>query len=237
MSLVVDVTRLSPNYSPGQPSGRKVVVHATRSGVSLNPSEFEGTLNWFSRTSSQVSAHGLIGRDGRIARIVPDDKTAWHAGQHNPEAWGWELEQGVESDGFTIKQMESWAVVARHYVMEFGVQPQHIRGMSKSGFIGHEETPQGISVGKSDPGYKFMWQAFIISLQEDEMNDEDKQWVREEIVKYLSTAGGGHLPNLITAKVLDGRINDLITRKHRSDPHGGGDHVHEATVSSKVTLA
>lgn len=176
MTLDVDVVRLSPNHSPGQPSGKKVVVHATRSGVSMNPSEFDGTLNYFARTSSQVSAHGLVGRDGRIARIVPDSQTAWHAAirypdgrviEHNTTCWGWELEQGVESDGFTIKQMESWAEVGRYYVEEFGVEPQHITDINESGFIGHEETPQGISVGKSDPGAGFMWRAFIASLEED----------------------------------------------------------------------
>ncbi len=172
MTFTPDVVSLSPNRSPGQPSGKKVVVHATRSGISMNPSEFPGTLNHFANPASQVSAHGLVGRDGRIARIVPDSQTAWHAGIHNPDMWGWELEQGVGSDGFTIKQMESWALVARYYVEEFGVAPQHITDISKSGFIGHDETPQGVAVGKSDPGSGFMWVAFISSLEGDVTNDE-----------------------------------------------------------------
>lgn len=178
MTFTPDVVSLSPNHSPGQPSGKKVVVHATRSGISMNPTEFAGTLNHFADPASEVSAHGLVGRDGRIARIVPDSQTAWHAGIHNPDMWGWELEQGVESDGFPIKQMESWAKVARHYVMEFGVEPQHITDISKSGFIGHQETPQGIAVGKSDPGSGFMWQAFIASLEDDMDKAEVERIVR-----------------------------------------------------------
>ena len=191
MTLDVDVVRLSPNHSLGQPSGKKVVVHATRSGVSMNPSEFEGTLNWFSMPVSQVSAHGLIGRDGRIARIVPDSQTAWHAGQHNAEAWGWELEQGVESDGFTLKQMESWAVVARYYVDVFGVAPQHITDISESGFIGHEETPQGIAVGKSDPGSGFMWQAFIAELnaEPEPLPELEPPAEEEEMAKLIKGSG------------------------------------------------
>lgn len=196
MTFTPDVISLSPNHSPGQPSGKKVVVHATRSGISMNPREFEATLNWFGRESSQVSAHGLVGRDGRIARIVPDSQTAWHAGIHNPDMWGWELEQGVESDGFTIKQMESWAIVARYYVEKFGVAAQHITDISKSGFIGHQETPQGISVGKSDPGAGFMWQAFI-SLLEDDMDWDTFKEMSERFWRE------GRVP------ALDGHDNEL----------------------------
>lgn len=54
------------------------------------------------------------------------------------------------------------------------------------------------------------------------MDDADRLWVRQEIQDFLQNAGGGHLPNLITAGVLDDRIDGVITRKHRDDPHGGG---------------
>lgn len=240
MTFTPDVISLSPNHSPGQPSGKKVVVHATRSGISMNPREFEGTLNHFANPASEVSAHGLVGRDGRIARIVPDSQTAWHAAvrypdgrviEHNTTCWGWELEQGVESDGFTIKQMESWAVVARHYVVEFGVKPQHITDITKSGFIGHQETPQGIAVGKSDPGSQFMWQAFIASLEDDmALSDEDKRYLAglaREIVGAISTGrmsnrmldGAGDYtevhPNLNELKAGTGATADEVVNKFK----------------------
>ena len=229
MTLDVDVVRLSPNHSPGQPSGKKVVVHATRSGVSMNPREFEGTLNYFARSSSQVSAHGLVGRDGRIARIVPDSQRAWHAGIHNPDMWGWELEQGVESDGFTIKQMESFAVVARHYVVEFGVEPQHITDINESGFIGHQETPQGISVGKSDPGSGFMWQAFIDSLEEGmaftaEQQTEIRAIVREMDFNREDEDGKVWEPK----RTLQRWLWELDLHRKDADVHSAGEaHDHE----------
>ncbi|KKM05735.1 hypothetical protein LCGC14_1751050, partial [marine sediment metagenome] len=102
-----DLVRLSPNYYNRPPRGGVVIIHATRSTVSMNPSEFEGTLNYFSDRNSEASSHWVIARDGRKARVVPDNLQAWHAAEDNAIAWGIELEQGVESDGFPLMQMES----------------------------------------------------------------------------------------------------------------------------------
>lgn len=40
----------------------------------------EGTARYFQRKDSKVSAHILIGRDGRMIQMVPFDRRAWHAG-------------------------------------------------------------------------------------------------------------------------------------------------------------
>jgi N-acetylmuramoyl-L-alanine amidase len=53
---------------------RLVVLHADAA-----PSE-AGTLSWFADPQSKVSYHILIGRDGTAYRVVPDHRTAWHAG-------------------------------------------------------------------------------------------------------------------------------------------------------------
>jgi N-acetyl-anhydromuramyl-L-alanine amidase AmpD len=159
-----DVTRLSPNFSASPPTAKLVVIHSTRSGKSNNPTEFEGTLNWFARNDSQVSSHWVIGRDGSKARVVADGQQAWHAGEHNV-GWGIELEQGVSDDGFTQKQLAALTEVCAGYVMDFGVPPVHTLDASQAGFIGHEETRQGKRVGKSDPGTKFVWDSFIEALR------------------------------------------------------------------------
>lgn len=165
-----DITKLSPNVRNGIPNGRIVVIHATRSGTPMNPSEFAGTLNWFANRASGVSSHWVIARDGRTARCVPDTKIAQHAGQHNTAAWGIELEQGVENDGFTAEQMAALVVVCRGYMEDYSVEPRHTLDMRQSGFVGHDETPQGRSVGKSDPGRLFNWDAFIqlLTAREDQ---------------------------------------------------------------------
>ena len=122
--------------------------------------ELAGTLNWFASPASKVSSHWVIDRDGTKVRVIPDDKQAWHAGEHNATHWGIELCQGVESDGFPAAQIAALVEVCKGYV-EMGVLPMH----AFAGFIGHEETPQGSTIGKTDPGDLFLWGNFIEALQ------------------------------------------------------------------------
>jgi len=45
----------------------------------------EGTISWFKNPASGVSAHYLVGKDGRVVQMVKDAEAAWHAGRiHNP---------------------------------------------------------------------------------------------------------------------------------------------------------
>lgn len=66
----------SPNASP-RLSHRPiacVVWHATAS------STLSSALNWLTSSTSRVSAHYLIDRDGSTWVLVTEDQTAWHAG-------------------------------------------------------------------------------------------------------------------------------------------------------------
>ena len=181
---VHDLTRPSPNYNSAKPAGGRVIIHATRSGVSNNPSEFAGTLNYMA-TVGTTSSHFVIGRvDGQIARVVADTLQAWHAQEDNALAWGIELCQGVESDGFTAVQMDQLVEVAKHYVA-LGVPPVHVDGTDKLGFVGHQETVQGRRNGKSDPGSKFPWADFIRRISEPATKEV-------EMTKLVQAKGTGN---------------------------------------------
>lgn len=160
MTLRIDIVRLSPNFNKSPVVGKTVIIHATRSGKSMNPSEFEGTLNYMA-TAGKTSSQLVISRGGITARVVPDDRQAWHASEDNDNTWGIELEQGDEADGFTDIQMEALARAGRHYMDTFGVPPVHVFSSSQPGFVGHSETEQGKRFGKSDPGRLFDWDKFI----------------------------------------------------------------------------
>lgn len=163
--IAPDLVRLSPNVnSANMPEGVKtVIIHCTRSGHSRNPTEFDGTLNYMA-TPGTTSSHWVVARDGRKARVVPDFRQAWHAGVDNDNAWGIELEQGAEGDGFEPEQIAAVIEICKGYRDDFGVPPRHATNSTEGGFIGHQETAQGKSNGKSDPGYLFPWDAFIEAL-------------------------------------------------------------------------
>ncbi|MGH2710775.1 MAG: N-acetylmuramoyl-L-alanine amidase [Actinomycetota bacterium] len=71
----------TPNYSEGR--GREVpraiIVHT-------NHGSFVGTVSWFGREGSGVSAHYLVGLDGRVALFVDEGDTAQHAGKEESES-------------------------------------------------------------------------------------------------------------------------------------------------------
>jgi len=41
---------------------------------------YRGTIQWFKNPKAQVSAHYTISEDGKVALCVPEQNTAWHAG-------------------------------------------------------------------------------------------------------------------------------------------------------------
>lgn len=159
-----DKTSFSPHSNPFRPAGTGVVIHATRSGKPGFAMELAATLNWFANPDSQVSSHWVIGRQGEKVRVIADTAQAWHAGEHNATHFGIELEQGVESDGFTDAQIDALVEVCRGYVEDFGIAPVHSPSTLMSGFIGHQETVQGKRAGKTDPGKLFPWDRFIALL-------------------------------------------------------------------------
>jgi len=66
----------SPNCDDRPPNATVncIVLHAT-----VEPTT-EGTMNIFLTPTRRVSAHFVVGRDGRVVQMVPVEKRAWHAG-------------------------------------------------------------------------------------------------------------------------------------------------------------
>ncbi len=48
-----------------------IVLHSTEG-------RFDGAVSWLSNPRSRASAHFIIGRDGRVAKLVPVTEVAWH---------------------------------------------------------------------------------------------------------------------------------------------------------------
>ena len=155
------IVALSPNHSgPRAQAADGVVVHSTRGGAAYGV-EFDATLRWFSNPASQVSAHVVIGRDGRRAQCVPDEWIAWHAKAWNATHLGVELEQPTADDDYTDAQyylLAEWILGMRQRY-GFGLDREH-------SLVGHEEIDPA---NKSDPGSLFSWQklqGLLLSLQQ-----------------------------------------------------------------------
>jgi hypothetical protein len=61
-------------------------------------------------------------------------------------------------------QLAAVVDICKGYRDDFGVPAYHSVTSTEGGFIGHQETAQGKSFGKTDPGHLFPWVWFIGAL-------------------------------------------------------------------------
>lgn len=132
----------SPNFRAGSPDRKitAIVVHYTGS------TNMEGTISWFLNRDSKVSAHYVIGQDGRIVQMVHDQDIAWHAGRSamrpdlpdghpqqepnvNQFSLGIEL-VGTADSGFTDRQLASLYSLLEVLVTRYKIPPERVVGHS-----------------------------------------------------------------------------------------------------------
>ena len=156
----------SPYYHRRLSRVDTLVIHTTEGALA-------SAIGWFRRNPDEVSAHYLIGKDGRIVQMVderfaaqhagevtaPAD-TRWHEGNPNEYSIGIELENDAEIDDpadLTPAQGAAlWAlakdIVSRQHIP---VDRQHI--------VGHSEIDP---LNRNDPGPGFPWEEFMRELGE-----------------------------------------------------------------------
>lgn len=157
-SLVIDT---SHQAAAQEPRIRFVVLHYTAQ-------DFATSLRLL--TQGKVSSHYLLDKDGSIYQLVPDDKTAWHAGdsqflgygQLNDNSLGIELvNEGVAAQyreykgypsyhhfvDYETAQIDALATLLHHLIDTYHVPPSHL--------LSHSDiAPQR----KLDVGAKFPWE-------------------------------------------------------------------------------
>src|SRR3954454_6621825 len=92
-SIVTPIPAAWSNYShPHRPASavRLVVVHVTEGS-------YGATVGWFRNPLARAAANYVVGRDGQIAHMVPDNDVAWHSGNGYVNAHS----IGVEHEGYT----------------------------------------------------------------------------------------------------------------------------------------
>jgi len=143
----------SPNHD-ARPPGRAIdllVLHYTgmRSGAEA--------LARLRDPGAKVSAHWLIEEDGRVFRLVPEDRRAWHAGVSrwqgrgdvNGRSIGVEIVNPGHEFGyrpFPEPQMAAVVALCRDIVARHGIGP--------GGVVAHSDVAP---TRKEDPGELFDW--------------------------------------------------------------------------------
>jgi N-acetylmuramoyl-L-alanine amidase len=147
----------SPNYRAGR---RKpitaLVIHYTASLF------IESTINWFTRKESSVSAHYVVGRDGRVVQMVREEDVAWHAGRSamgpsekpprepnvNDFSIGIEL-VGTMDSGFTDRQLASFYELLAQLVVKYRIMPERV--------VGHLHVSPGRKIDPDGVDQQFPW--------------------------------------------------------------------------------
>lgn len=149
----------SPNSGPRRDGARPdlIVLHHT---AMLSA---EAALERLCDPASEVSAHYLIGEDGRVWQLVDEALRAWHAGAGawggvrdvNSRSIGIELANAGPLDGFppfAEPQMKALEALLGDIRDRWGIPPARV--------IAHSDMAPA---RKSDPGPKFDWRRLALA--------------------------------------------------------------------------
>lgn len=133
------------NFSIRRPNF--VIIHHTAQD------SLKQTISTFTKTSTQVSSHYVIGRDGTIVQMLNDYLRSWHAGRGkwgavtdlNSVSIGIELDNNG-SEPFSEEQIESLLILCKRLKWKYGIPTAN--------FIGHSDIAPSRKV---DPSNYFPW--------------------------------------------------------------------------------
>lgn len=125
----------SPNFSARGSTIGRVILHYTTAP------EVKGTLAWFAKPESKVSAHYVIDRDGTIYQCVKDSDKAWHAKGENDNSIGIE-HVATKGQRLTVEQAKASIELLRYLKAEYHLDNDDITAhrFTKSN-IGHTDCP------------------------------------------------------------------------------------------------
>jgi N-acetylmuramoyl-L-alanine amidase len=144
------IQRPSPNCGPRRDGlhPHLIVLHFTAM------TSAEAALARLCDPGAQVSAHYLIGRDGRLWQMVDERARAWHAGQGS-----WMGQDDINSRSIGI-ELDNDGIAPFSEPLMTTLEPllgaiMARRSIAPEGVIGHSDMAPG---RKYDPGPRFDWQ-------------------------------------------------------------------------------
>ncbi len=111
------------------------------------------TLRTFTRPSTQVSAHYVVGRDGRVYHMLNDYLRAWHGGVAR---WGNVTDINSSSIGIELDNngTEAFAEAQLTSLLQLLANLKKAYNIPAANFIGHADIAPG---RKTDPSAFFPW--------------------------------------------------------------------------------
>lgn len=188
MTAPLFIDHPSPNHGPrvGCEGPDMLILHYTgmRSGAAA--------LARMCDPAAEVSAHYMIEEDGRVFRLVPEDRRAWHAGRSfwagerdiNSRSIGIELVNPGHEWGyrpFPEAQMRALVDLCADLLARCPIPPHHV--------LGHSDVAP---LRKQDPGELFDWLALSaagIGLWPDPRPADGMAWEMDEVARLLSILG------------------------------------------------
>ena len=175
------ISHPSPNFGDrrGQ-SVQLIVLHYTAMASA------EAALERLCDPGPEVSAHYLIGKDGRIWQLVPDDRRAWHAGAGN---WSGEADVNSRSIGIELDNsgVEPFPEALMSSLEGILVNLLKSNDLTPSNVIGHSDMAPG---RKIDPGPRFDWRRLALhGLAVWPKSAPDPGWNNEAFLDALNRFG------------------------------------------------
>lgn len=172
MIAALCVSTLAPADAEAGARGQKrdtvteIIVHATggpscRNGqVVFSPAGDVATMKRFFERSGGVSIHYIVGRDGEVARSVPETEVAVHTRGNNERSIGIELiNSGDGREEYSPAQIAALAKLIRGVQQRWRIPITAIKG--------HDDVDQSTFTcagrqvrRKQDPGPRFPWESF-----------------------------------------------------------------------------
>lgn len=164
--LIAPMPAAAANYSHHhRPASavRMVVVHATEGS-------YGATVSWFRNPRARAAANYVVGRDGQIAHMVPNDEIAWHAGNGYVNAHS----IGVENEGFTRVDGTFTDAEYRASAQLVGSLLRRYRiPADRTHVIGHSQVPDPFHRGlfggwahHTDPGAFWDWPRYMAYVRD-----------------------------------------------------------------------
>ena len=164
---------LSPNFDERTTPVSILVLHYT--GMTDGAAAVERLCD----PASKVSCHYLVAEDGKVLRMVPEDKRAWHAGQSywrgmmnlNSDSIGIEIVNPGHEFGyrpFTEQQMDALIPLVA------GIVKRH--NIPRANVVGHSDIAP---TRRQDPGELFEWNRLAkvgLALPRPTRNLMDPHW-------------------------------------------------------------